>query len=130
MLRIQLIGNLGQDATVRVIDSGASAISFSVAITEKFTQQNGDVKETTYWVNCTLWKTKQQSVAIADYLKKGTKVFIEGKPSTKHYVSRDGETKTSLEVRVERVELLSQSSTSSSASHAPVPTGVNDDLPF
>lgn len=129
MLRVQLIGNLGQDASVRVIDSGATAISFSVAVTEKFTQQNGEVKETTYWTNCTLWKTKQQSTAVADYLKKGTKVYVEGRPSTKHYTSRDGEVKTSLEVRVEKLDLLSvaQSGAASTSQQRPV---VNDDLPF
>jgi single-strand DNA-binding protein len=134
LLRTQLIGNLGKDAEVRTIADGAMAISFAVAVTEKYTAQSGETKENTYWVNCTLWKTKNQSSRIADFLKKGIRVYVEGRPSAKAYASRDGEQKASLEVRVDKLELLTfaDSSERPATAHTapPLPIGGNDDLPF
>lgn len=104
MQRVTLIGNIGQDAQVKTLDSGAKAIQFSVAVSEKYGE-----KESTTWYRCTQWKTPQQPTSLANYLKKGVKVFIEGKPSINSYKSKNGEFNASIEVRIDRIELLTKS---------------------
>lgn len=104
--RYQFIGNLGQNAETRQTQSGASAIGFSVAVTESYQDKQGQKVENTTWVSCTIWKQPGASVKIADYLLKGQKVLIEGKPSVRTYQAANGETKAVLEVRVDNVELL------------------------
>ncbi len=104
--RYQFTGNIGQDATVRTLDGGTTAIGFTVAITEKYKDRQGNPQETTTWVSCTRWVQAGGSTAIAQYLKKGTKVLIEGKPTARAYEKQDGTTAASLEVRVDSLELL------------------------
>jgi single-strand DNA-binding protein len=104
--RFQFIGNLGNDAEVRQTQTGSSAIGFSVAVSESYTDKQGQKVENTTWVSCTIWKQPNTSVKIAEYLRKGTKVLIEGKPSVRTYQAANGETKAVLEVRVDNVQLL------------------------
>lgn len=153
--RFTFIGNLGQDAQVRTLDSGATAISFSVAITEKYRDKQGNTQELTTWVNCTRWVQQGGSTALAQYLRKGQKVYVEGRPTARGYVANDGQAAASLEVRVEKIELLGsaqqqgaapqpqaqaqpQAQTSRPAhpsspaptSYASAPSSSEDDLPF
>lgn len=118
MNRYQAIGNLGRDAEARTLDSGSTAISFTVAVTEKYTDKSGQKVENTTWINCTLWRTAQQSTAIANYLKKGQKVLVEGKPSVRSYEKNDGTHGASLELRVDNIELLGGAPTDSSTAPA------------
>lgn len=106
MLKINLIGNLGADAEVRHLDNGQSVISFNAAHSEKWTDKNGQKQEKTEWIRCSLWR-QSDKIAIAQYLKKGVKVYVEGKPSAKSYSSNTGETISYVEVNVSNLELLS-----------------------
>ena len=133
MNRYQIIGNLGNDATVRTLDSGTNAISFNVAVTKKWTDKSGEKKESTTWVSCTQWKIKDQSTAVAQYLKKGTRVLVEGEPSARSYTDNSGAAKASLDLRVDNVELLSQANTAPATNQAQPVQAVpmdNQDLPF
>jgi single-strand DNA-binding protein len=104
--RFSFIGNLGQDAQVRTLDSGTSAISFSVAVTEKYKDKQGNTQEITTWVSCTRWVPQGGSTALANYLLKGQKVYVEGKPSARAYLTQANEPAAVLDVRVEKIELL------------------------
>ena len=136
MNRYQIIGNLGNDATVRTLDSGTNAISFNVAVTKKWTDKNGEKKESTTWVSCTQWKLKDQSTTVAQYLKKGTRVLVEGEPSARSYTDNSGAAKASLDMRVDNIELLSQANTNGAAPATNQAQPVqavpmdNQDLPF
>lgn len=101
LLKAQFIGNLGAEATVRQQQNGDNAITFRVAVTEKRKDQ-----DITTWINCTLWKRADQGTAIAQYLTKGQKVYIEGKPSVRAYQDQSGNTQASFDVMVNHVELL------------------------
>jgi len=106
MNRTQIIGNLGQDAEVKAFEGGQSAISFSVAVTEKWNDASGVKQERTDWFRCTLWRKPEQT-SIANYLKKGTKVLVEGKASARAWANATtGELNAALEIRVANVELL------------------------
>ena len=103
MNRVTIIGNLGQDAQVRVLDNGQAAISFSIGETERWKDQQGNKQERTEWFNCTLWRKSDQT-AIAQYLKKGTKVMVEGRISVRPWQGQDGSCNASLEIRVNNVD--------------------------
>jgi single-strand DNA-binding protein len=104
MLKLELIGNLGQDAVVNNVN-GKTVVNFSVAITEKWKGVGGEPMEKTYWVSCAYWAEKTK---VAEYLKKGTSVFLEGTPEASLYTNKQGQTIPQLKVRVSYLKLLSK----------------------
>lgn len=110
MIRISVIGRLGQDAQVNNVN-GKNVINFSVAYSEKFKNQQGEDSEKTTWVSCAYWTEK---LNVANYLKKGTLVYIEGKPEAKTYVNnKTNENISQLHARISSLELLSSTQSQS-----------------
>jgi len=105
MLKIILTGSLGNDATVKDVGN-KKAINFHVAVSMDYKDSNGKKVEKTEWVKAVIWKYEGRSTKIADYLKKGRKVLIEGIPESEAYKSKDDEIKSSLHVNVKEIELL------------------------
>lgn len=106
MFETQVIGNLGQDATIKDFN-GKQYISFSLGQTEKYTGNDGVVHEKTVWISC-LKLTKPES-KLAQFLKTGTQVYVRGRISTKVYSKGEGENKTynaGLNLNVYDLELL------------------------
>ena len=92
-------GNLGRDAELKYTPSGHAVSSFNVANTTGF----GDNKQTA-WYRVSLWG--KQAEGLANYLLKGTKVFISGELSMRTYTGKDGLEKTSPEVRAYSITLI------------------------
>lgn len=108
MLRISTIGRLGQDAVVNNVN-GKNVINFSVAYSEKFKNQQGEDVEKVNWCSCAYWTEK---LNVANYLKKGTQVYVEGKPEAKSYQNnKTNETIPQLHCRVSTIQLLSSNKT-------------------
>lgn len=122
MLRLDAIGYLGSDAVVRETN-GKKVINFSVCHTEKFTDSNGVTNEKAHWVNCSKWVGGTESTAVAAYLKKGTQVFVSGKPEVDTY-TKDGKTNANLTLQVSRVELLSSKKEEQKPEEQPVVNGA------
>lgn len=142
---IHLIGNVGKDAEVKSTQQGKQYISFSVAHTEKF----GDQEKTT-WFSCTKWVNDGGSTAVANYIKKGGKVAVMGNISARAYAGADGTPQASLDIRVITIELMggtpqAGANTQATVTHTPTPTPTptqkpqtqqpqpafnDDDLPF
>jgi single-strand DNA-binding protein len=101
MIKLQIIGNLGNDAVKKETESGKPFISFSVAHTEKFTS-NGEPKQKTTWVNCTWWTEK---LGVLPYLKKGATVYVEGQPEARAWV-KDDNAVAQLTLRVGSLQLV------------------------
>jgi single-strand DNA-binding protein len=100
MLVVEVIGNLGADATIREF-SGQKFIAFSVAHTESYTNAQGQKQERTTWVSC----LKYGESAVLNYLKKGTRVFIRGELSTKIYEA-GGSSQVGINCKVRELQLL------------------------
>lgn len=83
MQQISIIGNLGADAR-RQTSNGKEFISFNVAVTEKYTSNGTEVKNTT-WYSCTM---QNASAKVFDYLWKGQKVYVSGRPVYRLYDSQ------------------------------------------
>lgn len=104
MLKMTVIGHIGKDAEVKYVGAATeSVISFSVAHTDKW-KDNGVPKERTTWVSCSWWV---ESTTVAQYMKKGTQVYIEGIPEAKAYKNKQGESQPYLNLRVFSLQLLS-----------------------
>lgn len=126
MIKMLLIGHLGQDATVRdVANSNQTAISFSVAHTEKYKDAQGVQHERTTWVSCTLWR-EHGKTAIANYLKKGQQVYVEGDASAVPYTGRDGQPRADLRMRVMNVQLLGSTQQAAAPYTPPAPQAPAD----
>jgi single-strand DNA-binding protein len=102
MIKLQVIGNLGKDCLTNVVN-GKNVINFNVAHTEKFRDQQNNLKEKTTWVECAYWTDR---TGIAPYLRKGTQVYVEGAPEVRTYQKNDGSFGASLTLRVFSVQLL------------------------
>ena len=103
MLNFSCIGNLGGNARVQEKD-GRKFIAFNVAVTDKWTDANGQPHETTDWVSCTL---NGDGGNILPYLVTGAKVYVEGRGSTRLYSSpKDRMMKSGANISVTRIELV------------------------
>ena len=113
--------------------NGKKVINFSVAHSETYKDGEGVTVENTTWVECGFWSEKTR---IAPYLKKGTKVYVEGTPTVSAYETKDRKPGASLRLSVLRIELLGSSDKDNNGSNTPAPDaglpgdGVKDDLPF
>ena len=119
--RITLLGNVGGDPEIRTIDGGAKVATLTLATTERsYTKRDGTViPERTEWHNIVLWR------GLADiaekYIKKGTKLYIEGPLRTRSYEDRNGVKRYVAEVYADNLELLSQPQQVSQPAPAPIP---------
>lgn len=102
MIKLSMIGHLGAAAIVNTVN-GKTVINFSIAHTDKFNNAQGQQEEKTTWVSCQYWTDK---TAVAQYMQKGTQVYIEGQPSARTYQTQNG-SGVSLDCRVFSVQLLS-----------------------
>lgn len=129
MHQLILTGFLGKDAQVRDAQ-GAKAIGFSVAVNETFKKAGEKVEQTT-WYDCTIWR-KEGQTGIAEYLKEGQQVMIQGRPKPGGYKNAQGEFVPTIEVRVTSIELLGKKAgTKAETEKAGAFTEDDDnDLPF
>ena len=102
MIKLQIIGRIGKDATLNQVN-GKNVINFSVARSERYKDGMGNDQERTVWAECAYWTER---TAVLPYLTKGTQVFVEGNPDVRTYPKGDGSTGASLTVRVREVQLL------------------------
>lgn len=102
--KITLIGNLGRDPEVRSISSERKVADFSVAVTDAYTDRNGQRQEKTEWFRVSFWN--QKADVVEKYLKKGNPVYVEGRLSVRTYTDKEGKERYSLEVLGQELTLL------------------------
>lgn len=96
MNTIQILGNLGKDPDIRATGTGKTVASFSVAVKRKYTTKQGEDKELTDWINVVAWGSLAE--AVGNQLKKGSRVFVEGRYSTRSYEDKSGNKRYVTEV--------------------------------
>lgn len=139
---VTLVGHIGHTPETRHTQSGDSVTSFSLATTVNRKRDN----ELTTWWRCTAWGKRGET--IAQYLKKGDPILVQGEPSLRPYQTKDGRDGMSLEVNVQGFTFLGKGDAQSqqeprSASSAPRDRGqaapgpqtasdapFDDDIPF
>lgn len=141
--KIIVVGNLGREPEMRYTPSGQAVTSFSVAVNETYTNNNGEKIKKTIWFRVTTWG--KQAEICNQYLKKGQQVLVDGRmnadPSTggpKIFTRQDGAAGASFEITAQTVRFLS-SRAESEGGGGPIPAGggmemaelpPEDDIPF
>ena len=105
--KVILIGNLGKDPEVRRLENGAMIASFPLATSEVYTDKNsGEKKEITDWHDIVLWRGLAE---IAEkYIRKGTKIYVEGKLNKRSWQDKEGNTRYATEVVGDDITILSR----------------------
>lgn len=122
MNKIILIGNLGRDPEMSYTPDGIPVTKFSLAVSRNMKSATGERQEETEWFNIVAWRKLAETCN--SYLRKGNKVYVEGRLSTRKYNDREGIQRTSVEVIMSDMEMLTPKSQSSSSSSY----GGGDDL--
>lgn len=100
MLKIEVIGNLGADCIARENDKG-KYLTFDVAHTDVYRDASGERVERTDWISCSY----NNGERVAEYLRKGAKVFVRGRLSVRLYKSQSGEWRAGLQCFVDDLVL-------------------------
>lgn len=100
--KVILVGNLGADPEIRRLNSGEPVVNLSVATSEQWRDKNsGERRERTEWHRVVIFNENLAKVA-ENYLKKGSKVFVEGQLQTRKWTDQNGQDKYSTEVVLQR----------------------------
>lgn len=100
-----IVGNVGRDPELRYVGSGIAVTDFSIAVTRKWTDQQGNRQETTTWWKVTCWRKTAEIVA--QYVRKGKQVLVVASQiEAETYQARDGQSRTQLKVTADEVRLL------------------------
>lgn len=95
MNRVMLLGNLGADPELKVTQGGQAVLKLRLATTESYLDRNNTRQERTEWHRVTLWGKRGE--ALAKILRKGERIFLEGRLETSSY-EKDGEKRYSTEI--------------------------------
>lgn len=132
---LQIIGIVGGDADVRAANN-MFAMNFSLACNETWKDASGQKQERTYWTECVYWFKSQESAArLAEYITKGSRLYVHGVPYATAYVNKEGQAIGKLCLRVRQLDIIhsTKEKTQSSAYNHPAAApaeSYDDDLPF
>ena len=103
--KVMLIGNLGADPEVRSTASGTRVATLSVATSRQWNNQAGERQEKTEWHRVVLWNGKGSGLAdfAEKYLKKGDRVYVEGRIEYRTWEDRDGKTRYTTEINAREI---------------------------
>ena len=125
--KVMLLGNLGADPELKVTAGGQSVLKLRLATTENYLDCNKTRQERTEWHQITLWGPRGE--ALAKFLKKGERVFVEGRIQTSTY-EKDGEKRYRTEVVATNVILNGGKKDGHTASDSAGASDTDDDIPF
>jgi len=145
--KVIIVGNLGQDPETRYMPSGSAVTNFTVATNESWKdKQTGEQKERTEWHRVSMFNRLAE--VAAEYLRKGSQVYIEGKLRTRKWQGKDGNDRYTTEIIADEMQMLGGrgggggdfgggnqgagqgGGGSGSAPPQPGPDDFDDDIPF
>lgn len=137
--KVQLIGHLGKDPELRYTPNGTAVCNFSLATTESYKADDGNWVDKTEWHNIVAWRKLAETCS--NYLKKGSKIYLEGKLTTESYEKDGGDKRYITKIVANNMLFLdnkgggaaSQSNSGTEQSEPMTEDGSSssdDDLPF
>lgn len=103
--KVTLIGNLGADPEIRYTQNSTAVANISIATTERWKdKQTGQPKEETEWHRCIAYR--RQAEIAGEYLKKGSKVYIEGRLKTRKWTGQDNVERYTTEIVINELKML------------------------
>lgn len=118
--KVILIGRLGRDPETRYMPNGEAVCNFSIATDESWKDKNGQRQTRTEWHAITMYR-KLAEIA-AQYLKKGSQVYIEGRIQSRKYTGKDGIERTAFDIIASEMKMLDSKSSGGAEQHTPEPT--------
>ena len=106
--KVTLIGNLGNDPEVRSTTGGNRVATFSLATSRSWNDASGSKQEKTEWHRCVVWNTKSSQLAdiVEKYVKKGDKLYVEGRIEYRQWQDKENQTRYSTEINVRELIML------------------------
>lgn len=102
--KVILVGNIGQDPELRYMPNGNAVANFSLATSESWKDQQGQIQERTEWHRCTAYRKLAE--IIGEYVRKGSQIYVEGKLQTRKWQDQSGQDKYTTEVIVDQMQML------------------------
>ncbi len=102
--KCMIIGNLGRDPEMRYTPSGQAVTQFTVACNRNYKDSQGERQEETEWFRVVAWG--QQAEFAAEYLRKGQKVYVEGRIQTRQWEGQDGQKRYTTELVANTIQNL------------------------
>ncbi len=102
--KVILLGNLGKDPELRYTGNGTAVANFTLATSDKYKDKEGTLVDRTEWHNIVCWSRTAEIAG--QYLKKGEKVYVEGRLQTRSYDDKEGQKKYITEIVVNELTLL------------------------
>lgn len=102
--RVVLVGNLGKDPEMRYSQNGTPITNFSIAVNRRRRGMDGNWVDETDWYRISIFRGQAETAA--EFLKKGTKVLVEGQLQIRNYTGQDGIERTSVEVNADNYVIL------------------------
>ena len=135
--RVMLMGNLTRNPELKYTPSGTAVTDLGLAVNESFKNKAGETVEQTCFVDVVVWG--RQAETASEFLKKGSPAFIEGRLQFDQWENQEGEKRSKLRVRAERVQFLSSGASNGNNSSefqvdsgkvTPEDSSLDDDVPF
>ncbi len=105
--KVFLIGNLAQDPEVKYLPSGMAVADLRLAVNERYKNKSGEVVESTIFLDVVVWS--RQAEVCGEYLTKGSPIFVEGRLQMDTWKTQQGENRSRLRVRSDRIQFLPRS---------------------
>lgn len=102
--KVFLIGNLTRDPELRYTPGGTAVANLGLAVNRRFKDSSGELKEEVCFLTVTVWD--KQAEACCQYLQKGRSVFVEGVLQSRFWETPEGQKRSAIDVRAERVQFL------------------------
>lgn len=102
--KVILIGNLGKDPEIRYMEGNLARVNFTMATAEVYKDKSGNRVEHTEWHNVVLWRSLAENAE--KLLKKGAKIYLEGKLQTRQWTDKEGQKRNITEIVGEQFLLL------------------------
>ncbi|MCC6626782.1 MAG: single-stranded DNA-binding protein [Chloroflexi bacterium] len=102
--KVMIIGNVGRDPEMRYTPSGKPVANFSVAVNRNWRTPEGETREETEWFRIEAWDRLGETCN--EYLKKGMRVYVEGRLRTREYDDRNGQKRTAVEIIANEMMML------------------------
>jgi single-strand DNA-binding protein len=102
--RVFLIGNLTKDPELRYTPQGTAVVNLRLAVNRRYRNKNQELKEETCFITAVVWN--KQAETCNQYLHKGSPCFVEGRLQSRSWEDAQGQKRSVIEVRAERVQFL------------------------
>ncbi len=111
--KVIIVGNLGQDPEVRYMPNGNAVANITVATSESWKDQQGQMQERTEWHRIVLYRRLAEIAG--EYLRKGSKVYLEGRLQTREWQDQQGQKRYTTEIIANEMQMLDSRNTGTGA---------------